>query len=68
LSYAEIKTPLDRVDGFDTKLDGLEAFKFTAVLDNQSLEQIKEHDFFKVYEMFLKECGEKNAGTEATHP
>ncbi|MBR0499763.1 MAG: integrase catalytic domain-containing protein [Bacteroidales bacterium] len=26
----------------------------------------KEHDFFKVYDMFLKECGEKNAWTEAT--
>ena len=26
----------------------------------------KEHDFFKVYDMFLKECGDKNAWTEAT--
>ena len=26
----------------------------------------KEHDFFKVYDMFLKECGEKNAWTKAT--
>ncbi len=26
----------------------------------------KEHDLFKVYDMFLKECGEKNAWTEAT--
>ena len=26
----------------------------------------KERDFFKVYDMFLKECGEKNAWTEAT--
>ena len=37
-----IMLALDRVDGFDTQLDGLKAFKFTAVLDNQSLEQIKE--------------------------
>ena len=36
-----ISLALDRVDSFDTKLDGLKAFKFTAVLDNQSLEQIK---------------------------
>ena len=26
----------------------------------------KEPDFFKTYDMFLKECGEKNAWTEAT--
>ena len=26
----------------------------------------KVHDFFKVYDMFLKECGDKNAWTEAT--
>ena len=26
----------------------------------------KEADFFKVYEMFLRECGEKNAWTDAT--
>ena len=37
-----IMLAMDRVDGFDTQLDGLKAFKFTAVLDNQSLEQIKE--------------------------
>ena len=36
-----ISLALDRVDSFDTKLDGIKAFKFTAVLDNQSLEQIK---------------------------
>ena len=36
-----ISLALDLVDSFDTKLDGIQAFKFTAVLDNQSLEQIK---------------------------
>ena len=28
-----ISLALDRVDSFDTKLDGIKAFKFTAVLD-----------------------------------
>ena len=37
-----IMLALDRVDAFDLKLGELEAFTFKAVLDNQSLEQIKE--------------------------
>ena len=35
-----IMLALDRVDGFDTKLDGLKEFRFKAVLDDQSFEQI----------------------------
>lgn len=36
-----IMLAMDRVDGFDTKLDGLKEFRFKAVLDDQSFEQIK---------------------------
>ena len=35
-----IMLAMDRVDGFDTKLDGLKEFRFKAVLDDQSFEQI----------------------------
>ena len=35
-----IMLALDRVDGFETKLDGLKEFRFKAVLDDQSFEQI----------------------------
>ena len=36
-----IMLALDRVDGFDTQLDGLKEFKFKAVLDNKDIEAIK---------------------------
>ena len=36
-----IMLAMDRVDGFDTQLDGLKAFKFTAVLENKDIEAIK---------------------------
>ena len=36
-----IMLAMDRVDGFDTQLDGLKEFRFKAVLDDQSFEQIK---------------------------
>ena len=36
-----IMLALDRVDGFDTKLDGLKEFRFRAVLDNKDIEAIK---------------------------
>lgn len=36
-----IMLALDRVDGFDNKLAGLKEFRFKAVLDDQSFEQIK---------------------------
>ncbi len=36
-----IMLALDRVDGFDTQLDGLKEFRFKAVLDNKDIEAIK---------------------------
>ena len=52
-----ISLALDRVDSFDTKLDGIKAFKFTAVLDNQSLEQIKaeKESLKEEYKKYLNE-------------
>lgn len=52
-----ISLALDRVDSFDTKLDGIKAFKFTAVLDNQSLEQIKaeQESLKEEYKKYLNE-------------
>ena len=35
-----IMLAMDRVDGFDTQLDGLKEFRFKAVLDDQSFERI----------------------------
>ena len=32
---------MDRVDGFDTQLDGLKEFRFKAVLDSKDIEAIK---------------------------
>lgn len=36
-----IMLALDRVDGFDTQLDGLKEFRFKAVLDSKDIEAIK---------------------------
>lgn len=52
-----ITLALDRVDSFDTKLDGIKAFKFTAVLDNQSLQQIQteQESLKEEYKKYLNE-------------
>ena len=52
-----ISLALDRVDSFDTKLDGIKAFKFTAVLDNQSLNQIQteQESLKEEYKKYLNE-------------
>ena len=36
-----IMLALDRVDGFDTQLDGLKEFRFKAILDSKDIEAIK---------------------------
>ena len=36
-----IMLAMDRVDGFDTQLDGLKEFRFKAVLDSKDIEAIK---------------------------
>ncbi len=52
-----ISLALDRVDSFDTKQDGIKAFKFTSVLDNQSLKQIQteQESLKEEYKKYLNE-------------
>ena len=51
-----IMLALDRVDGFDTQLDGLKEFRFKAVLDNKDIEAIKaeQKTLKEDYEQHLK--------------
>ena len=51
-----IMLALDRVDGFDTQLDGLKEFRFKAVLDSNDIEAIKaeQQTLKEDYEQHLK--------------
>ena len=51
-----IMLALDRVDGFDTQLDGLKEFRFKAVLDSKDIEAIKaeQKTLKEDYEQHLK--------------
>ena len=52
-----IMLALDRVDGFDTKLDGLKEFRFKAVLDNKDIEAInaEQETLKEEYKKYLNE-------------
>ena len=51
-----IMLAMDRVDGFDTQLDGLKEFRFKAVLDSKDIEAIKaeQKTLKEDYEQHLK--------------
>lgn len=51
-----IMLAMDRVDGFDTQLDGLKEFRFKAVLDSKDIEAIKaeQQTLKEDYEQHLK--------------
>jgi len=61
----QIPTPSQLQKKYEDRLNGSVPQK-PAPEPNKKERKPKEHDFFKVYVMFLKECGEKNAWTEAT--
>ena len=60
----QIPTPSQLQKKYEDRLNGSVPQK--PAPEPKKVRKPKEHDFFKVYEMFLKECGEKNAWTEAT--
>ncbi|MCR5018683.1 MAG: phage integrase SAM-like domain-containing protein, partial [Bacteroidales bacterium] len=60
----QIPTPSQLQKKYEDRLNGSVPQKPTP--EPKKERKPKEHDFFKVYDMFLKECGEKNAWTEAT--
>jgi hypothetical protein len=60
----EIPPPSQLQKKYEDRLNGSVPQK--PAQESEKERKPKEHDFFKVYDMFLKECGEKNAWTEAT--
>ena len=60
----QIPTPSQLQKKFEDRLNGTVPQK--PAREPKKERKPKEHDFFKVYDMFLKECGDKNAWTEAT--
>ena len=60
----QIPTPSQLQKKYEDRLNGSVPQK--PAPEPKKVRKPKEHDFFKVYDMFLKECGEKNAWTEAT--
>ena len=60
----QIPTPSQLQKKYEDRLNGTVPQK--PAREPKKERKPKEHDFFKVYDMFLKECGDKNAWTEAT--
>ena len=60
----QIPTPSQLQKKYEDRLNGSVPQK--PAPEPKKVRKPKEQDFFKVYDMFLKECGEKNAWTEAT--
>ena len=63
-AIGQIPTPSQLQKKYEDRLNGSVPQK--PAPEPKKVRKPKEHDFFKVYDMFLKECGEKNAWTEAT--